>query len=73
MDAYGEIIAVWCHIVRARHFVEMFACVDAAFRKSKVSHGLREYYVVHASEGSFEVGASRVDVLFLTSWRPHTS
>ena len=56
---------MWCHIVRAGHSVEWFACIDVAFWKSKVYHGLKNYSVVHASEGSFEFGVSRVDVFFL--------
>jgi hypothetical protein len=67
MDGYGRGIAVWCHIVGAGHFVELFACVDASLWESKVSHGLKEYYMVHAPKGAFEVGVRRVD-LFFTYW-----
>ena len=65
MDGYGESIAVCCHIARAGHFVELFGSFDVAFRKCKVSHGLKEYSAVHASGGSFEVGVGRADVFFL--------
>ena len=64
MNGYGGCVTVWCHIVSAGYFVNMFACVDIIFWKPKVSPGLKEYSMVHASEGSFEVGISRVDVFF---------
>ena len=73
MDGCGGSVAVTCHIVHTGHFVELLACVDVAFRKFKVSHDLNEYSVVHASDGSFEVRVSRVDVFLFTSWRPRTS
>ena len=64
MYGYGGGITAWCHVVRAGHFVQLFACIDEAFWKSKDSRDLKEYYMVHASEGSLEVGVGRVDVYF---------
>ncbi len=55
MDGYCRGISMWCHVVGTRDFVELFACVDVAFRESKVSHGFEEYSMVHSPECAFEV------------------
>ncbi len=55
---------MWCNIVGAGHIAELLACVDVAFWESYVSHDLEEYYVIHAPEGSFEIGIGHVYVFF---------
>jgi hypothetical protein len=65
MNGYGGSIAVWCYVLGARNFVELFACSDVAFRNSEVTHSLKKDSVVHVSEGAFEVGVGRVYVFFL--------
>ncbi len=64
MNGYGGGIAMWCHVVDSGYFVELFTCVNVALRESEVSHSFEEYYVVHTTEGAFEIRVSRVCVFF---------